>query len=295
MFELKKATRENVKLRIGFWGPSGSGKTMSALKFAKGLVGDWSKIALLDTENSSGELYSHLGEYLHCDFKSPFSPNRYVEAIGYIANNSDIKCLIIDSISHEWSGVGGCLEMHEKLGGNFQAWSKITPLHEKFLNSILQSPFHVIVTGRTKIDYSIDRDQNNKTVIKKMGLKTVTREGLDYEMTLAFNIDINHLAVADKDRTDLFNDIMPFLITEEIGETVKEWNEKGITNFRKKFIEMATELCGRGKDQATQLKWNFIKEKIPYDKNNQDQNYWKKLVENLEAITPEEIEQAINS
>lgn len=48
--ELRKAERRKTKARIGISGPAGSGKTMSALLMAYGLVGDWNKIAIIDTE-----------------------------------------------------------------------------------------------------------------------------------------------------------------------------------------------------------------------------------------------------
>ena len=52
--EFRKAERKQAKLRLGITGPSGSGKTYSALLIAKGLGG---RIAMIDTENGSGDLY----------------------------------------------------------------------------------------------------------------------------------------------------------------------------------------------------------------------------------------------
>lgn len=50
MFE--KAARKKAKLRLALAGPSGSGKTLSALMIAGGMTGgDWSKVALIDTEH----------------------------------------------------------------------------------------------------------------------------------------------------------------------------------------------------------------------------------------------------
>lgn len=44
-------------------GPSGSGKTYSALLIAFGLSSDYSKVAVIDTENHSAELHAHLGAF----------------------------------------------------------------------------------------------------------------------------------------------------------------------------------------------------------------------------------------
>ena len=50
MFTLQKAKRQQVKLRLNLSAPSGAGKTYSALLLAKGLVGSWDKIAVIDTK-----------------------------------------------------------------------------------------------------------------------------------------------------------------------------------------------------------------------------------------------------
>lgn len=59
---LRKAHRNQAKIKLAIQGPSGSGKTYSSLLIASGMT-DWSKIAVIDTENHSADLYSHLGGY----------------------------------------------------------------------------------------------------------------------------------------------------------------------------------------------------------------------------------------
>ena len=60
--EIRQAQRKQAKIKLALQGPSGSGKTMSALLLASGIT-DWSKIAVIDTENHSADLYAHLGQY----------------------------------------------------------------------------------------------------------------------------------------------------------------------------------------------------------------------------------------
>ncbi len=225
-FKIETAKREHSKLRVGFFGPSGSGKTMSALRFAKGLTGDYGKVVVLDTEQGSAQLYANLGPFKCCSLSKPFYPGRYVEAIKYLEAQQDIEVIIIDSISHEWEGEGGCLDIHTRAGGRFQDWSKVTPLHNRFINSIIECSKHVIVTGRTKSDYAIDTD-GKKTSVSKVGLKSVMRDGFEYELTMSFRLNQDHYAIADKDRTDIFKDESYFLIDETIGERVALWN-KGV-------------------------------------------------------------------
>ena len=230
--ELKRATSKKVKLRLGLSAVSGGGKTYSALLLAKGLVGDWSKIAVIDTENGSASLYSHLGEFLTAELKPPFAPERYIE---YIKGCEDagIECIIIDSISHEWEGEGGVLELCEKNGGNFQTgWKAMTPRHNKFIQAILQSKCHVITTVRRKTEYALQDTTNKKGQIVqapvKVGLKEVTREGFEYDVTVNLELDVKHYATSSKDRTGLFADKDPFIITEETGKLIAEWCERGV-------------------------------------------------------------------
>lgn len=231
--ELKKATRKQVKLRMGLSAVSGGGKTYSALLLAFGITNDWEKIAVIDTENGSASLYSNLGGFQTIEIKAPFSPERYIEAIK-CCEKAEIEVCIIDSITHEWEGKGGCLEIAETITqasqskNSYTAWGKVTPRHNAFLEAILQSKMHIITTVRRKQDYDMIKNNMGKTVIEKAGLKEITREGFEYELTLNLNLSLNHQATASKDRTGLFMDKPEFIITSETGKMIKEWCMEGI-------------------------------------------------------------------
>lgn len=229
--QLKQSERKQVKLRLGLSGASGFGKTKSALLLAYGMTGDWSKIAVIDTENSSASLYSDLGNFNVLDLVAPYSPERYIQAIE-VCEKSNITVIIIDSASHEWNGSGGCLDIHEKLGGRFQDWANVTPRHQAFIDKILQSQCHIITTTRRKMDYSLDVGSNGKTQVVKHGTKEITRDGFEYELTVSFEIiNENHLAKASKDRTSLFSNKPEFVITVETGKKILEWCNSG-TNLQ---------------------------------------------------------------
>lgn len=227
--QIRKAERAKSKLRVGLSGPSGSGKTYSALLMAFGLVGSWEKIVLIDTENGSGELYSNLGPYNVITLSAPFSPESYIEAIE-AAQAAGMEAIVIDSVSHEWDGKGGCLQINEMLanakykGNTWAAWSEVTPRHQKFIEAITTASCHVITTARSKTDTIQTEDKK----IKKVGLKDIQREGFEYELTVAFNIDRDeHLAIASKDRTELFIDRDPFIVTSATGEELLAWAQSG--------------------------------------------------------------------
>lgn len=261
--QLKKAERKKAKIRLGLSGPSGFGKTYSGLLIAKGLVGDWSKIALIDTENGSGELYSDLGDYNVVTLESPYTPERYIQAIK-LCEQAGIECIIIDSITHEWDGEGGCLDIQTQLGGRYQDWAKVTPRHNAFIQAILTSSSHIITTIRRKQDYEMT-EVNGKKSVQKVGTKEVTREGFEYELTMNLEfVNDKHLVKASKDRTSLFMGQPEFIPTEETGKKIKDWCESGIDlpePTKEQFDALLTYLKGTP-EQATKAKAALKKYKL---------------------------------
>lgn len=227
----KKAERKQAKLRLAICGPSGSGKTLSALLIARGLAPE-DRIAVIDTERGSAELYGHLYEYDVAPITPPFSPQKYVgfikeaEAAGYAA-------VIIDSLSHAWAGEGGILEFVDKVAAaspkkdNFSAWRRATPEHNALVDAMLGSRCHIIATLRTKTAYEIVEDANGKKRPVKVGLAPLQRDGLEYEFTLVLDLSIEgHVATASKDRTGLF-DGEYWVPTEATGRTLRAWLDGG--------------------------------------------------------------------
>ena len=223
--QLRRSERKQAKIKLALQGSAGSGKTYSSLLLAKGLTnGDFSKVAIIDTESGSADLYAHLGDYNVMTMDAPYSPEKYIEAIS-ICESAGIKVIIIDSISHCWDYL---LDIHSNMPGNsFTNWGKITPRQNAFVNKILQSKSHIISTMRVKQDYVLNQ-KNGKMVPEKVGLKAIQRNDLDYEFTIVFDIDITHQAKATKDRTGLFIDKPEFVINTSTGKKIRLWCEEGI-------------------------------------------------------------------
>lgn len=219
---IRKAHRKEAKIKMALQGVSGSGKTYSALLLAKGLVGSLDMVCVIDTENSSSDLYSHLGEFSVIPIDPPYTPEKYIQAI-QLAEKEDMEVIIIDSLSHSWEYL---IDYHSSLPGNsFTNWSKVTPRHNALVNRILNSNAHIISTIRVKQDYVL-AEKNGKMVPEKVGLKPIQRDGIDYEFTIVFDLNIKHQAVCTKDRTGLFNDI-EFVIQSSTGETIRNWCNQG--------------------------------------------------------------------
>ena len=209
MAKFQKAQRKKSRLRLALAGPAGSGKTYSALLIAFG-IGNWLKdrygkdhgrVAMLDTERGSGELYAHLGEYDVCEITSPFTPDKYIDAI-HEAEREGYSIIIIDSLSHAWAGEGGLLDIHghiaDRSGNSWAAWRKVTPKHNQLVEAMLQSPCHIIATMRSKMEY-VQVSENGKTVIKKVGMNPIQRDGVEYEFTLFLDpVSYTHLTLPTK-------------------------------------------------------------------------------------------------
>ena len=222
--EIRKAERKKAKIKMALQGSAGSGKTYSSLLIAYGLCGNWSKIVIIDTENNSADLYSNLGDYSVLNITSPYTPEKYVEAIE-MCLKAGMEVIIVDSISHCWDYL---IEIHANMQGNsFTNWSKITPRQNAFVNALLQANAHIIVTMRVKQDYVLNL-KDGKHVPEKVGLKAVQRDGVDYEFTLVLDINIKHYATASKDRTNLFADKPEFKIAADTGEQILNWCNSGV-------------------------------------------------------------------
>lgn len=100
---------ERHGLFVALVGGTNSGKTYSALRLARGIAGPKGKIAVLDTE---GGRTLHLKDQFAFDvavLAPPHRPARYLEA-ARDAEAAGYDCLVIDSFSMEWRGVGGVLD-----------------------------------------------------------------------------------------------------------------------------------------------------------------------------------------
>ena len=204
-------------------GPSGPGKTYSALRVATGLAeACGSRVAAIDTEAGRIRYYAEEFDFDDIQLES-FTPESYIEMI-QAAVDAGYKVLLIDSISHEWNY---CYDTVNKMPGNsFTNWGKMTPRHDKFMETILQSPMHIICTVRGKDEYTLE-EKNGKQTPKKIGMGYKQRDNTEYEYTITFNIDQStHVATAMKDNTHLFENRYDVL-TEKDGEALYRWANSG--------------------------------------------------------------------
>lgn len=247
MFE--PVTREKAKLRLALTGVSGAGKTLSGLYIAYGITGDWSKVALIDTEHQRGKFYANrtdlenpTGQFLYAPMLPPYSPEKYKSMVdeGAKAVGPD-GVVIVDSFSHAWNNEGGVLEIKDKIAArtgknSYTAWNEAGREQNSLVNEILSVNCHTIVTMRSKMAYELQENDKGKKEPVKMGLAPVQRDDTEYEFDIVLDIARNHIATASKDTT--FLDRFGSIITPGLGQQLKSWLDEGDDPPR-------CEICGK--------------------------------------------------
>lgn len=239
----QKATKKQLKARIAILGPAGSGKSYTALRLAFALA-DGGTVAAIDTEHRS--LSKYVGENPDgqpWDFDvlelDSFSPDAYMEGIR-AAEAAGYSVLVIDSLSHAWAGKGGILEYVDEVAkrkamrsnsgkeDSWGAWREATPKHNQLVEAMLASRLHLIVTMRVKQEYVQEKDsQTGKTTIRKVGLQPIQRDGLEYEMDVVGDMDMDNNFCASKTRCSRLTGKVFAKPGPDVAEILLEWLSSG--------------------------------------------------------------------
>jgi hypothetical protein len=178
---------------------------MSALLLAYGITGNWSKIAVIDTENNSASLYCSMGEFNTVQISHSFSPINYIEAI-MLCEEAQIEAVIIDSISPEWIGFDGVLSQYcATAGDTFTKWDEVMTRHLQFMEVIEHAPLHIIAT------------------VSVAGGKVRASQGYEDSFMTVLSLDHEHAATVIKDRTKVCSTLCPCVITAQMGALLYEW------------------------------------------------------------------------
>lgn len=242
-YEFKKAVREEVGLLIGLIGPSGSGKTFSAMRIAKGIVGDGNKFAVIDTENRRALYYASAFQFDHCELTPPFKSSNYADAIK-VADAAGYKAIVVDSCSHEWASEGGVLDSQEaeltRMAGDdykkreackMAAWIKPKMAHKQMVQRLLQAKAHLILCFRAEEKTKIEKGPDGKIHIIPMGFQPVCSKELPYELTVSFLLSSDKPGIGVPIKLqEQHKTIFPSgkLLDESSGRLASEWAMGGI-------------------------------------------------------------------
>lgn len=258
-FQFKPAIREQVGLLIGLAGASGSGKTFSAMRLASGIAGD-KRFAVIDTEAGRAKHYADQFKFDHGDLKPPFTPQAYAEAI-LAADAAGYPCIVVDSMSHEWAGAGGVLEMQEaeldRMAGDdwkkreacrMAAWIKPKMEHKRMVQRLLQVRAHLILCFRAEERVEmIKGDDGKMKIVPKAsvtgldGWMPVCEKSLPYELTTSFLLlatqpGVPHAIKLQEQHKVMFAAGVP--ISEDSGHKVAAWAAGGAPPPRKEIAPL---------------------------------------------------------
>jgi len=251
-----KATKKESKLRLSLVGPSGSGKTYTALRIAHRLA-QGNKVAVLDSERGSASKYADKFPFDVCE-PEDFSPQTYVKILK-AAEAAGYSVLVIDSLSHEWMGRGGALEMVDKIsassraGNSYTAWRSVTPAHNALIDAIVSCKMHVIATLRAKQEYVLEEDERGKKTPRKIGMGAVQRDGVEYEFDVVAELDPTNRFVVTKTRCSALQGYVATPCTEDFADTLLGWLDgekvddvpKVAAHLSDEAVSVADELLGR--------------------------------------------------
>jgi hypothetical protein len=225
----QKASKKSSRLRLSLIGVAGSGKTYTALNIAQHLGGP---VALVDTERGSASKYSDVFEFDVLELET-FSPQTYIDAI-HAAEEAGYNVLIIDSLSHAWTGKDGALDQvtratkRSQSGNTFAAWRDVTPMHNAMVDAILNARLHIITTMRAKTEYVQEKNEKTgKISVRKVGLAPVQRDGLEYEFDVVADLDQDNNLIIGKTRCPAVAGMVIPRAGKEVAQKLLAWLSDG--------------------------------------------------------------------
>lgn len=224
----QRASKKSARLRMALIGVAGSGKTYTALSIAQHLG---KRVAVLDTERGSASKYSDMFEF---DVLEPenFNPKTYIDAIEAAAE-AGYDVIILDSLSHAWTGQGGALDMVDKAArrsqsnNTFGAWRDVTPLHNAMVDAMIGAKIHIIATMRAKTEYVQEKDKNGRTTVRKVGMAPVQRDGLEYEFDVVADLDQDNNLIVGKTRCPAIAGMVVNKAGREVATKLNAWLSDG--------------------------------------------------------------------
>lgn len=244
---------ERHGLFVAVAGGTNSGKSVSSMRLARGIAGPNGKIAALDTE---GGRLLHLKKDFDFDLslmEPPHRPERYAEA-AKAAEEAGYACLVIDSFSMQWTGLGGVLDWqaqeYQRLGNReamkLASWIAPKMAHKAMVYSLLQR--------RMPIVFSMRAEEKAKKVGSdvKSEWAPITNKAFPFEVTVSFMlmqarqgiIDLSLPHKMEGAHRAIFKDGEQ--LSERHGEMLAAWAVGGETSVPKELADVGMAAANRG-------------------------------------------------
>ena len=191
-------------LKIGFEGDPGTGKSWTAALVAIGIhkkIGSVKPIVILDTEKAAKFLLPLFEEHkIEAVVKESRSLADFTQAVKICTDGySDV--MLVDSITHIWMDFQEAYQrkVNRKLF-QIQDWMIIkSDWNKNFSNVIVQSPLHIIATGRIsdRMEQSVDEETGRKE-FTKTGVKMQSEKNTAYEFDILVLMERHELITQQK-------------------------------------------------------------------------------------------------
>lgn len=191
---LKKAVVEQAAAKVGIFGPQGSGKTTTAMLIAIGLSKVYhanAPIVMQDTENGS--------DYMVPICQAEGVPLMVVKSRAFRdmraglteAEEAGACAYLVDSYTHPWQELNEALK--KKLNVTrleFKHMDQLKQLWRGWTDQMLNSPLHVVVSGRLGYVWDREEDENGKKGdLIKLGTKMKSESEAGYEPSLLIEME----------------------------------------------------------------------------------------------------------
>lgn len=303
----RKAEKRQARLRLALQAPPGAGKTWTALALAHAITGPSGRVAVIDSERGSSELYADRWDFEVAPFYPPYSPQRYVDLIraGDTLVGPD-GVVIIDSLSHGWEGAGGVQSIVDdaagRAGGNSWAgWAKGTPEYRRLIDAIYATSCHVIATMRTKVEWAEGENARGKRTYTRIGTAPVMRPGVEYEFSVVGEIDLasHDIAITKSRAGTALRDTYPAGApgstsnAADLGGDLVAWLTSGEAPAEPLTLDGFRALCAeRGVTDVTDVRQLWRAQGITEEMLRQDPDEVRRLVNAYRTATTQQADPA---
>ena len=237
-FAIEDAKRSAIRLRMMIDGPSGSGKTATSHLFATALARRYGgKIGMIATEQSRDLIYANTrfapDGFQRIQLSGKKSIANYRAALNRFKVAGGFAVVVIDSLSHAWSGPGGLLDEvdgMEEERNEWSRWKEGGKIQNSLLSDIIEAPFHLIATVRTKTENVMtpDADRPGKMKVVRVGTKPVQRADIEYEFGIYCRMNDEHQMTIVKTDCDLIDRVEIDKPGMDFMTPIMDWLDNGV-------------------------------------------------------------------
>lgn len=191
---LRKAAVEQSAAKVGLFGVHGAGKTTTAMLIALGLSKTFhnsAPVAIMDTENGSDyfePIFEAEGVPLHVA-----KTRAFLDMKNFLREAEEEGCCtsVVDSYSAPWAELNDTLKALLKIQKlDFHHKEQLHSLWRVWVDQMLNSPLHVILSGRLGYVWDHETEENGQRGdLVKLGTKMKSESEAGYEPSLLIELE----------------------------------------------------------------------------------------------------------